>query len=101
MAEIQQDFIGVDLKERGEKWEILQARATPEDKRDIFLHCKANIHLSYSVVTRLIWKRILSNYRSMPQQYGDPISEINQAVDEVMEYLPAIRQQRRYTPRKY
>lgn len=101
MAEIQQDWIGIDLETRGEKWQILQARATPEEKRDVFLYCKSVIKLPYSVVTRLIWRRILHNYRTMPQARADEIKEIERATDEVLEYIPIIRKQRYYSSRQF
>ena len=99
--EYQHDFLGVDMKTKGEKWETLQARATPEEKRDIFLHCKSIIKLPYSVVTRLIWRRIINNYRTMPNLQREPMKEIDHATDEVLEYIPIIRKQRHYAPRKY
>jgi len=94
--EIQLDFIGVDLATRGEKWQFLQARCSPEEKRDVFLYCKTVIKLPYSVVTRLIWRRLLHNYRTMPQVRYDEVKEIERATDEVLEYIPIIRKQRYY-----
>jgi hypothetical protein len=100
--EYQQDFLGVDLEARGEKWQILQARTTPEEKRDIFLHCKLVLKLPYSVVTRLIWRRIIANYRVMPQiRRDDVMKEIEQASEDVLMYLPVIAKQRQRHPREF
>ena len=101
MREIQEDWLGTDLETRGVRWETLQARVTPEEKRDIFLYCKTVVKLPFSVVTRLIWRRILSNYRRMPQIQGDSVQEVNKATDEVLDYIPIIRKQRHYAPNKY
>ena len=82
--EIQQDFLGIDMATRGEKWQFAQARMAPEEKRDVFVYCKTIAKMPYSVITRLIWRRILNNYHRMPQ-----------ARHEVVEYIPVIRKQRR------
>jgi hypothetical protein len=100
-VDFQQDWIGVDLKTKGNKWQFLQARCSPEEKRDVFMCCKTVIKLPYSVITRLIWRRILYNYRIMPQARMDELKEIDRATDEVLEYIPVIRRQRHYAPREY
>jgi hypothetical protein len=92
--EVQQDFIGTNAATRGNKWESLQARVTPDEKCEIYVHCKQVIKLPYSVVTRLIWRRVISQYRSMPQVRHDEMAEMNQAADDVMMYIPVIRKQR-------
>lgn len=101
MVEIQHDFIGVDTATKGEKWESLQARCSPEEKRDVYLYCKTVIKLPYSVITRLIWRRVLHNYRMMPQARNDEVKEIEDATDQVLGYLPVIRKQRHYAPRDF
>lgn len=93
--------MGIDLKEKGSKWEILQARATPEEKRDIYLCCQGQIGLKYSVVTRIIWRRILYRFRTFPKDMrADSLKEVEQAVEEVIGYIPFVRQQQAYG-RKY
>ncbi len=99
--EYQQDWIGLDLETKGQKWEMLTARATPEEKRDVFLMCKSVIKLPYSVITRLIWRKILHNYQTMPQIRHNEVEEVEKAVDEVLEYIPIIRRQRQYAPRQF
>jgi hypothetical protein len=99
--EYQQDWLGHDLESKGQKWEMLTARATPDEKRDVFLMCKTVIKLPYSVITRLIWRKILHNYRTMPQVRHNEVEEVEKAVDEVLEYIPIIRRQRQYAPRQY
>ncbi|MFA5320399.1 MAG: hypothetical protein WC418_04380 [Candidatus Omnitrophota bacterium] len=102
MSDPQQDFLGMNNETRGSKWDVLPARATVEEKRDIFAHCKMVIKLPYSVVTRLIWRKILSDYKSMPQagRY-DAMQDVNQAVEQTVGYMPIIRKQRYYMPREF
>lgn len=101
MGEFQQDFVGLDLEAKGEKLELLQARVEPDFKRDVHFHCKTVIKLSYSVVTRLIWRRILNNYKVMPNLQRESLKEVEQAVEEVLEYIPIIRRQRKFAPRQF
>ena len=101
MTEYQYDWLGHDLESKGQKWEMLTARATPEEKRDIFMCCRSVIKLPYSVITRLIWRKILHNYRTMPGVRHSEIQEVEKAVDEVLEYIPIIRKQRHYAPSQY
>lgn len=90
-----------DFQTKGEKWEYLQARCTPDEKREIFLYCKGIIKLPYSVITRLIWRRILHNHRIAPQLKNDEIKETERAVDEILVYIPAIKNQFQIAKRIY
>jgi len=102
MAEFQQDFIGIDKTAKGSKWAVLPARCTEEEKRDISLHCRAIIKLPYSVVTRLIWRRIISDYRSMPQAARfDAMQDVDQAVDYVVAHIPVVKRQMPHMPRGF
>jgi len=97
VKEFQQNWLGIDLKAKGEKWEMLTARATPDEKRDIYLCCQGQIGLKYSVITRIIWRRILYRFKTYPSEMRrEAIQEVEQAVDEVMEYIPVIRKQRNF-----
>lgn len=98
-SEIQQEFLVADAANRGNKWETLRARVTPEEKAEIYTHCKAIVRLPYSVITRLIWRRIIAQYRTMPNVQHDAVTEVNQAVDDVMLCIPVIRQQRQQAVR--
>jgi len=102
MSEFQQDFIGIDNAAKGAKWAVLPARCTEEEKRDIYLHCKAVIKLPYSVVTRLIWRRIISEYRSMPQAARfDAMQDVDQAADYVIAHIPVVKRQMPYVRRGF
>jgi len=102
MSEYQHDFVGIDNEARGARWEVLQARATHEEKRDIYLYCKTVLKLPYSVATRLIWRKVLADHMEMPEvTRRDPLQEIYQAVDKVLVYVPAIQRQRRMSPRDF
>lgn len=101
MSEFQRDFIGIDLESRGEKWETLQARVSPDEKRDIFLYCKTVAQMPFAVLTRLIWRRILNNYKTMPNVRRDEVTEIEKATDETLEYIPIVRMQRKHIPRSF
>ena len=71
------------------RWEIMQARVTPTEKEVIQQHCKNVLHLPYSVVTRLFWRKRLADYRLMPQLHtGDVSKDIALGTREVMMYLP-------------
>jgi trimethylamine:corrinoid methyltransferase-like protein len=83
------------------KWQFLAARCSPEEKQDIQRFCKGQLKLPYSVVTRIIWRRIISKYREMPQVRKDEMSEIEKNVDEVLEYIPVIRRQQKFAPKLF
>ena len=100
-SEIKSDVEVADMASRGSKWETVQARVTPEEKTEIYSHCKLVIQLPYSVITRLIWRRIISQYKSMPNIQHDALTEVNMAADDVVLCIPVIRQQRAQAPRNY
>jgi hypothetical protein len=100
--EYQNEFQGIDLGYKDAKWQILQARTTPDEKEQIFKHCRMVLKLPYSVVTRLIWRKIISNYKVMPQvRRDDVMKEIEHATDDVVMYLPVIAKQRQRYPREF
>ena len=82
------------------KWQTLQARVSPDEKIDVFLYCKS-VGLSYSVITRIMWRKILSNWRTMPQIRSEPTKEIDSALEEVVTYLPVIVRQKKIAPRLF
>ena len=85
------------------KWDILQARVSPEEKDEIYKHCRHTFKLPYSVVTRLIWRKMLSDYRTMPKDDHpeDVMVGIQRAVDDTVSYIPVIVRQRQRNPRNY
>jgi len=104
-VEIQQEFLDIaKCMSKDSKWEMLTARVTPEEKEDIRTFCREVFKLPYSVVTRLLWRRIISNYRIMPQvsnQRTDVITDLDQAAQDVISYLPVILRQRQRHPRNF
>jgi hypothetical protein len=96
--EFQQDFLGRDKGDR--KWVSVMARVSEEEKRDIFLYCRS-VGLNYSVLTRIIWKKVLCNLRTMPQVRPDPAKEIDLALRDVVSYIPVVVKQREFNPRLY
>jgi hypothetical protein len=101
--EVEQDMVATNAATRGNKWETLQARVTPDEKVDIYKHCRIVVRLPYSVITRLIWRRIISQYRTMPDpsMQHDALTEVNRAADDVMLCVPVVRMQRANSPRNY
>lgn len=94
--EIQQEFFSVCDEKKDSKWEMLTARVTPDEKDAINLHCKEVFRVPYSVVTRLLWRRIISGYREIPQGHRDDVmTDIDQASSDIISYLPVILRQRR------
>lgn len=100
-AAIEANMAAADAATRGSKWDTLQARVTPDEKVDIYKHCKLVVQLPYSVITRLIWRRIISQYRIMPAVQHDSLTEINRATDDVMLCIPVVRQQRQRDPSNF
>jgi hypothetical protein len=98
-SNIKEEFVETNDATRGGKWETVSARVTPEEKEDIYRHCKGVIKLPYSVITRLIWRRILNDYRTMPGVRHDEMKEVETAVEQVMVYVPVIRKQREMQPK--
>ncbi len=49
-------YLPTDIRDG--KWVTLQARVTPDEKDDI-KRCCLWLGLNYSVITRIIWKRIV------------------------------------------
>jgi hypothetical protein len=82
------------------KWQVVQARVTPDEKTEIFLYCKST-NLNYSVLTRIIWRKIINNWRTMPQVRQEPTKEIDTAISEVETYLPIIIRQKKIAPRLF
>jgi len=99
MAELQYEFGRKDPVPEA-KYLALQARVTPDEKQEIFLYCKS-VGLTYSVITRIIWRKLISNWRSMPQIRQEPIREIDTALNEVETYLPVIIRQKKIAPKLF
>jgi len=84
-------------QEHRAKWEVLQARVDPEEKQDVVKYCRGVAKLPYSLITRLIWRRIISEYKTMPQARSyDAMQDVNREVDYVLAQVPVIRQQSGY-----
>ena len=92
----------IDLSKNDVKWDILQARVSPDEKSEIYTHCRRVFKLPYSVMTRLIWRKMLSDYKCMPKTGPqDVMMDIERAVDNTVTYLPVIVRQRKHDPRNY
>ena len=96
----QQTYID-GLKEKDNKWATVMARVSLDEKRDIFLYCHS-VSLNYSVLTRIIWKKILNNIREIPSATRpEPTKEIDNAINDAITYIPVIVQQRKFNSRMY
>jgi hypothetical protein len=78
----------------------IQINVNPEDKRKIQIWCKEH-DLSVSVYLRMVIKKTLENYRSIPGWTKEPTRQINVAVGDIQVLLPAIIKQREISKKIY
>ena len=88
------------FNESDDKWDTVQFRIDPGLKKDMQIWCKTQ-SIPFSVLLRLICKRILSNRQTFPGYQKEPTTEITAAVGDVQIMLPVVVKQRGYDQKIY
>lgn len=98
MDELQLELFSQDKTPREAKDKPKQFRVSPEEDREIVLTCRW-INLSYSVISRIMWRILSRRRQEMPQIKDDPVKMIDKAADEFFTYLPIYIKQKQIAPR--
>lgn len=97
--EMQYDFLGRDKSDLDAK--LPPVRCSMDFKRDAEIVCRS-LGFKYAVLIRLIIGKLIASHKTYPKEMRrDSMHEIETNVEQVVEYIPVIRQQLKYNPKMY